>query len=211
MGHTTYNIFVNGFRTEALADTGAWLNLVSESYLQRNPGPWIIVPDQYQLRVGNGKECRLSGYVQAMIRVGDCEELNQITLYIIDGLLFDVVLGHKFLNTTGMVQFSPGGTKRVYIHSTGSSQPNNAMILAANLADVRGPPLLQRMKMCFGLGRRPPSADARAVLESFNLRQREREERVPYCNTSGAMIDLPGAPILGVALPQLPPLVHLAI
>ncbi|CZS91425.1 uncharacterized protein RAG0_02056 [Rhynchosporium agropyri] len=165
MGYTTYNIFVNGFRTEALADTGASLNLVSESYLQRNPGSWIIVSDQYQLRLGNGKECRLSGYVQAMIRVGDSEELHQITLYIINGLLFDVV----------------------------------------------GPPLLQRMKMCFGLGRRPPSADARAVLESFNLRQRQREERVPYCNTSGAMIDLPGAPILGVALPQLPPLVQLAI
>ncbi|KAH7379914.1 putative calcium-transporting ATPase 2 [Cadophora sp. MPI-SDFR-AT-0126] len=211
---TFYTIFVNGFRIEALADTGASVNLVAKSYVQRDPAAWQVVPQSCRLRLGDGKTCRSSGYIRTSIRFDNSEELHPTTLYIINGLPYDVALSHDFLSTTSTVQFSrPGGITRESTYPVGPSQPANAVILT-HLVAVRQKSIFDRAKRCFGWDRRPPPAapeDASTVLDALNLRRGEIDERRLFLSTNGPLSTSAfGSPARGSSSPQSPPPLYLA-
>jgi hypothetical protein len=152
---TFYTIYINGFRIEALADTGASVNLVSKSYLRQNPAAWDAIPHKCNLALGNGRTCRSSGYIRTSIRFDNSEDLHPTTLHIINGLPYDVALSHDFLSTTSTVQFSrPGGITR---DGSYPSQSANAVILT-HLVAVRQNSILDKVKNCCGWERRLPSA-----------------------------------------------------
>ncbi|KAG4440576.1 hypothetical protein IFR05_003943 [Cadophora sp. M221] len=164
---TFYTIYVNGFRIEALADTGASVNLVSKAYVRQDPAAWEIIPQSCRLRLGDGKTCRSSGYIRTTIRFDNSEELHPITLYIINGLPYDVTLSHDFLSTTSTVQFSrPGGITRESTYPVGPSQPANAVILT-HLVAVRQRSILDKMRRCFGWERRSPSTTPEDANSSY--------------------------------------------
>lgn len=153
---TFYTIYMSGFRVEALADTGASVNLVSESFIQQDRAAWDIVPQKCHLALGNGMTCRSLGYIRTSIRFDNSQESHPTTLHIVNGLPYDVALSHDFLNSTATVQFSrPGGITRDSLSPTGPSQPAAAVILT-HLVAVRQQSVLDKVKKCFGCKRKAP-------------------------------------------------------
>jgi hypothetical protein len=151
---TFYVIYVGGIRSEALADTGAAVNLVSLDFITRNSGDWVVHDQVHRLAIGDGKTISSLGNIKAEIRFEDSEAPHMATLYIVNGFPFDVALGHDFLKATETIQFSrPGAIKRAGLYRGDQARSANAVILA-NLVAVRKPPLTTRLWRCLGRERK---------------------------------------------------------
>jgi hypothetical protein len=184
---TFYIIYVGGVRSEALADTGAAVNLVSQDFIRRNSGDWLVHDHVHQLAIGDGKTINSLGNIKTEVRFEDSQVPHVTTLYIVDGFPFDVALSHDFLKATETIQFSrPGAIKRAGLYRGDQARPARAVILA-NLVAVRKPSLTTRLRRCLGRERRVvPTAvdDSPAILDALNLRKGEIDQRKLFVTTN---------------------------
>ena len=195
IGLTFYPVYMNGIRLEALADTGAAVNLISQDFIRRNAGDWNIHHHTHDLTIGDGKTVRSTGYIKALVRFEDSEESHATTLYIVEGFPYDVALSHDFLKKTETVHFSrPGAIKKSGIHhKANEARPAGAVILP-NLVATRRPSRLSRMLgRCLGFRHHHKDAtnstaagnSAAAIIDALNLRKGEIDQRKLFVSTNG--------------------------
>ncbi|KAF8541728.1 hypothetical protein BDD12DRAFT_878274 [Trichophaea hybrida] len=170
---TAYIVYLDGVRLEAVADTGATLDVVSGEFIKRNPSAWDVTPQEQKVVGCGGQLMRTSGYVQATLRFEDSQELHKMTLHIVDGLPLDMLLSNDFLRRTETVEFKrPGAIVKAGLYPAGAANPAVALVLT-NLVAAKTPSWTDRLKGCCGRRSRlnpPTREDLAAIANDMNLR-----------------------------------------